>query len=94
MFTLGYALREYGAYNYLYDEKHKTTLIMFILSQVFIYICPWVLLSRKPPLLSLTATDGPCCMSTDLSSSWPTTTSSAACSTTCHIAHPSRPSEF
>ena len=40
MFTVGYALREYGAYNYLYEEDDKTSLIMFILSQVFIYVCP------------------------------------------------------
>ncbi|KAL4975539.1 hypothetical protein BDW66DRAFT_160343 [Aspergillus desertorum] len=40
LFTLGYALREYGAYNYLYDENNKTPLIVFILSQVFVYVCP------------------------------------------------------
>ncbi|KAL4903145.1 hypothetical protein BDW74DRAFT_186471 [Aspergillus multicolor] len=40
LFTLGYAFREYGAYNYLYDEEDKIVLIMFVLSQVFIYICP------------------------------------------------------
>ncbi|KAK2008679.1 hypothetical protein LZ32DRAFT_640503 [Colletotrichum eremochloae] len=40
MFTVGYALREYGAYNYLYDQDDKTSLIIFILSQVFIYVCP------------------------------------------------------
>ncbi|KAK2036816.1 hypothetical protein LZ31DRAFT_560899 [Colletotrichum somersetense] len=40
MFTVGYALREYGAYNYLYDQDDKISLIMFILSQVFIYVCP------------------------------------------------------
>ncbi|KAH6659316.1 hypothetical protein BKA67DRAFT_10462 [Truncatella angustata] len=38
LFTLGYALRIYGAFdNYLYNTH---TLIVFILSQVFIYICP------------------------------------------------------
>lgn len=37
MFTLGYALREFGAYNYLYSRQN---LIIFILSQVFIYVCP------------------------------------------------------
>lgn len=37
LFTLGYALREYGAYNYLYSDQN---LIIFILSQVFIYVCP------------------------------------------------------
>ncbi|TGO54879.1 hypothetical protein BELL_1486g00010 [Botrytis elliptica] len=46
MFTAGYALREYGAYNYIYDPynptdtSRTTTLMVFILSQVFIYICP------------------------------------------------------
>lgn len=37
-FTLGYALREYGAFNYLYTST--LNLIIFILSQVFIYACP------------------------------------------------------
>lgn len=40
LFTAGYALREYGAYNYLYDRATKLPLIIFVLSQVFIYICP------------------------------------------------------
>ncbi|ETS80027.1 hypothetical protein PFICI_07556 [Pestalotiopsis fici W106-1] len=42
LFTLGYALRAYGAFNnnYLYSETDQTPLIMFILSQVFIFICP------------------------------------------------------
>ncbi|KAF7540123.1 hypothetical protein G7054_g1597 [Neopestalotiopsis clavispora] len=42
LFTLGYALRGYGASgsNYLYSETNQTPLIMFILSQVFIFICP------------------------------------------------------
>ncbi|KAK6954615.1 hypothetical protein Daesc_004582 [Daldinia eschscholtzii] len=40
LFTLGYALREYGAYNYMYSETTNTPLIMFILSQVFIFVCP------------------------------------------------------
>lgn len=52
MLTLGYALREYGAYNYLYDEDDKATLIVFILSQVFIYICPWVPHSHEPAFVS------------------------------------------
>lgn len=42
LFALGYALREYGAYHYLYDERNSTVLIIFILSQVFIYVCPFV----------------------------------------------------
>ncbi|KAL4962003.1 putative RTA1 domain protein [Aspergillus stella-maris] len=40
IFTLGYALREYGAYNYLYREDDNGPLIGYILSQVFVYICP------------------------------------------------------
>lgn len=40
LFTVGYALREYGAFNYLFGYKN---LAIFIVSQVFIYICPWVL---------------------------------------------------
>ncbi|KAL2127574.1 hypothetical protein VTI74DRAFT_10462 [Chaetomium olivicolor] len=39
-FTAGYALRECGAYNYLYSVTTKHPLVIFILSQVFIYICP------------------------------------------------------
>lgn len=37
--TVGYALREYGSFNYLYNH---TNLIVFICSQIFIYICPYV----------------------------------------------------
>lgn len=37
MFTAGYALRAYGAFDYMYSES---TLIIYILSQVFINICP------------------------------------------------------
>ncbi|RYP74774.1 hypothetical protein DL769_003948 [Monosporascus sp. CRB-8-3] len=45
LFTVGYAMREYGAYNYLYlipgtDTLNDQNLMIFILSQVFIYICP------------------------------------------------------
>ncbi|KAK3295367.1 uncharacterized protein B0H64DRAFT_424132 [Chaetomium fimeti] len=41
LFTVGYALREYGALdNYLYSTTTKTPLIIFIVSQIFIYICP------------------------------------------------------
>ncbi|KAI0197166.1 putative RTA1 domain protein [Xylaria flabelliformis] len=42
LFTAGYALREYGAYNYIYTGMPAGTpvLIGFILSQVFIYVCP------------------------------------------------------
>ncbi|KAL2166047.1 hypothetical protein VTG60DRAFT_3412 [Thermothelomyces hinnuleus] len=39
-FTIGYALREWGAYNYLYSPTDKTPLIIFIVSQVLIYVCP------------------------------------------------------
>ncbi|KAI0517893.1 putative RTA1 domain protein [Xylaria bambusicola] len=38
LFTAGYAVREYGAYNYIYTSKN--VLIAYILSQVFIYVCP------------------------------------------------------
>lgn len=37
LFTAGYILREIGAYNSLYSPRN---LIIFIISQVFIYICP------------------------------------------------------
>ena len=37
LFTVGYSLREYGSFNYLYSDRN---LIIFILSQVLIYICP------------------------------------------------------
>ncbi|KAI4595599.1 hypothetical protein KJ359_006588 [Pestalotiopsis sp. 9143b] len=37
MFTAGYSLRSYGAFDYMYSES---TLIIYILSQVFINICP------------------------------------------------------
>lgn len=37
--AIGYALREYGSFNYLYTRPN---LITFICSQVFIYICPYV----------------------------------------------------
>jgi hypothetical protein len=43
IFTAGYALREYGSFNYLYTPGSRgssVNLIVFILSQVFIYICP------------------------------------------------------
>lgn len=40
MFTVGYALREYGAYNYLYEVNDMVPLILYILSQVFIYVGP------------------------------------------------------
>ncbi|KAM6525692.1 Lipid-translocating exporter-like protein rta1 [Fusarium falciforme] len=40
MFTAGYAMREYGAYNYLYKTTTKLPLSIFITSQVCIYVCP------------------------------------------------------
>ncbi|KAJ0121935.1 RTA1 domain-containing protein [Diaporthe amygdali] len=40
LFALGYAIREYGADNYMFDPNNKTPLIMFILSQICILICP------------------------------------------------------
>lgn len=36
-YTAGYALREYGAFDYLYST---TNLNIYIISQVLIYICP------------------------------------------------------
>ncbi|ROT39999.1 hypothetical protein SODALDRAFT_343891 [Sodiomyces alkalinus F11] len=38
--TAGYGLRIWGSYNFLYKVDDVTPLIMFILSQCFIYICP------------------------------------------------------
>ncbi|KPM44171.1 hypothetical protein AK830_g2349 [Neonectria ditissima] len=38
MFTAGYALREYGAFNYTYYSNQN--LIIYILSQVLIFVCP------------------------------------------------------
>jgi hypothetical protein len=38
LFTLGYALREYGAFHYQYSSH--LSLIIYVLSQVFIYVCP------------------------------------------------------
>ncbi|KAF9875482.1 hypothetical protein CkaCkLH20_06863 [Colletotrichum karsti] len=40
LFTAGYSLRLYGSYNYIYSETTKTPLMVFIFSQVFIYVCP------------------------------------------------------
>jgi hypothetical protein len=42
LFTAGYALREYGAFNYLFisREASMSTLLVYILSQVLIYVCP------------------------------------------------------
>ncbi|KAL3469709.1 hypothetical protein BJX99DRAFT_264954 [Aspergillus californicus] len=40
IFSLGYAFREYGAHNYLYEDENTQVLILFVLSQVFVYICP------------------------------------------------------
>ncbi|KAF3893149.1 RTA1 domain-containing protein [Trichophyton interdigitale] len=39
MFTVGYSMREYGSFNYIYTGD-MATLIIFILGQVFIYVCP------------------------------------------------------
>ncbi|KAM5439738.1 hypothetical protein MferCBS31731_004148 [Microsporum ferrugineum] len=39
LFTIGYAMREYSSFNYIYTGS-ITTLIVFILGQVFIYVCP------------------------------------------------------
>ncbi|RYP51875.1 hypothetical protein DL768_002843 [Monosporascus sp. mg162] len=40
LLAVGYAMREYGAYNYMYSVATDLPLIMFVLSQVFIYIVP------------------------------------------------------
>ncbi|KXJ87059.1 RTA1 domain-containing protein [Microdochium bolleyi] len=42
LFTVGYALREYGAFNYLYRKgtDDRSPLLVYIFSQVFIYVCP------------------------------------------------------
>lgn len=40
-FAIGYALRTYSAFDaYIYSPSNPTNLIVFIMSQVFIYICP------------------------------------------------------
>jgi hypothetical protein len=36
--AVGYALREYGSFNYLYTRPN---LVTFICSQVLIYVCPY-----------------------------------------------------
>ncbi|KAF2851949.1 hypothetical protein T440DRAFT_488565 [Plenodomus tracheiphilus IPT5] len=45
LFTLEYKLREYGAYKYIYSDTDKAPLVLFILSQICIYL--------GPPLLEL-----------------------------------------
>lgn len=40
LFAAGYGLREYGAYNYLYEVDNAEPLTMFIVSQVCIYVGP------------------------------------------------------
>lgn len=43
LYTIGYAFREYGAFNYVYGSEgviDSQNLTIFILSQVFIYISP------------------------------------------------------
>ncbi|KAL0930894.1 rta1 domain-containing protein [Colletotrichum truncatum] len=40
LFTAGYSLREWGSYNYLYSKSTIAPLLVFIFSQVFIYVCP------------------------------------------------------
>lgn len=45
MFALGYALRQVGAYNYSWQtdvegEINNTNLIIYVLSQVFVYVAP------------------------------------------------------
>jgi hypothetical protein len=38
LFSAGYALREYGAFHYFYYRDMD--LVIFIVSQILIYICP------------------------------------------------------
>jgi hypothetical protein len=40
MFTVGYALRAYGSHHYMYDSDSKVPLMVFIMTQVFVYCCP------------------------------------------------------
>lgn len=40
MFTVGYALREYGALGEGYLYTNHQNLIIFIMSQILIYVCP------------------------------------------------------
>ncbi|SMQ52976.1 unnamed protein product [Zymoseptoria tritici ST99CH_3D1] len=42
LFTLGYAMREWNAFNYIYVDKTTSSnvLLVYILSQVFVYIAP------------------------------------------------------
>lgn len=45
MFAHGYALREVGAYNYSWQtdvegEINSTNLIIYVLSQVFVFVAP------------------------------------------------------
>lgn len=42
IFTLCYALREFGAYHYVSDPNEQTPLIVHVLSQVFILASPSV----------------------------------------------------
>lgn len=40
MFTVGYALREVGAFDYKYDAKNSQSLIVYIMNQVLVYVGP------------------------------------------------------
>jgi len=40
LFALGYALRQYGAHDYLYTSRNGAALGPFVASQVAIYVCP------------------------------------------------------
>ncbi|KAL7943903.1 hypothetical protein V8C42DRAFT_92086 [Trichoderma barbatum] len=40
LFAAGFIFREYASYHYTYSAISRTPLIIFILSQVLIYICP------------------------------------------------------
>lgn len=89
LFTAGYALREYGAFNYMYT-KGSPNLFIFIVSQVFIYVCPYVSKATEAHIFFL-AKHFILSRIVVLYWSFPTTTSSAASFTTPRISHLSLP---
>ncbi|KAL4939688.1 hypothetical protein BDV06DRAFT_214109 [Aspergillus oleicola] len=60
LYTVGYALREYGAYNYTYTGTQHKTLMIYIMSQVFINICPPLLELSNYHILGRIFTYIPC----------------------------------
>lgn len=74
----GYALRSYSAQdNFLYEDDDIQPLLVYIMSQIFIFICPYVSRSQQSFLAHEKA--GPF-------SSWPTIMFSLESATTFHIA--------